>query len=72
MHKRLMAFLNDQKILYCKKQFGFQKNFSTASAIISVIDSIEKAMDNNLSVCGIFIDLQKAFDTIDHNILLSQ
>ena len=64
MHKRLMAFLNDQKILY-KKQFGFQKSFSIAHAIISLIESIEKRMDNNLFVCGISIDLQKAFDTID-------
>ena len=69
MHKRLMTFLNDQKILY-KKHFGFQKKFSTAHTIISLIDSIEKVMDNNLFACGIFIDLQKAFDTVDHSILL--
>ena len=64
MHKRLMAFLSDQKILY-KKQFGFQKSFSIVHAIISLIESIEKRMDNNLFVCGISNDLQKAFDTID-------
>ena len=44
MHKRLTAFLDDQKIPY-KKQFGIQKSFSTLHAIISLINSIEKAMD---------------------------
>ena len=45
MHKRLMGFLNDQKIL-CKKQFGLQKKFSTVHAIISLFENIEKAIDN--------------------------
>ena len=69
MHKRLMGFLNDQKVLY-KKQFGFQKKFSTAHAVISLIENIKKAIDNKMFVCGVFVDLQKAFDTVDHNILL--
>ena len=69
MHERLMGFLNDQKVLY-KKQFGFQKNFSTAHAVISLIENIEKAIDNKIFVCGVFVDLSKAFYTIDHNILL--
>ena len=50
MHKRLMKFLNDQKILY-KKQFGFQKKISsTAHAVISPIENIEKAIDNKVFV----------------------
>ena len=69
MHKRLMGFFNDQKILY-KKQFGFQKHISTVHAVISLIENIEKAIDNKMFACGVFIDLQKAFDTVDHNILL--
>ena len=69
MHKRLMGFLNDQKVLY-KKQFGFQKKFSTAHALISLIENIEKATNNKMLLCGVFADLQKAFNTIDHNILL--
>ena len=63
-----MTFLNDQKILY-KKQHGFQDNVFMADTIISLIDSIKKAINNNLIVCRIFVDLQKAFSTIDHNIL---
>ena len=69
MHKRLTGFLNDQKILY-KKQFGFQKKFSTTHAVISLIENIEKAIDNKVFVCVFFADLQKAFDTVDQTILL--
>ena len=47
MHKTLIEFLIDQKILY-KKQFGFQRRFSTAHAAISLIENIEKAIDNKL------------------------
>ena len=54
-----MGFLND---LY-KKQFGFQ-------ILISLIENIEKAIDNKVFVCGVFVDLEKAFDTVDHVILL--
>ena len=61
--------MNDQKVLY-KKQFGFQKIFTTAHAVISLIEYIEKAIDKKMFVCGVLVDLQKAFDTVDHNILL--
>ena len=69
MHKRLMGFLNDQNVLH-KKQFGFQKNLSTAHTVISLIENIEKAIDNKMFLCGVFVDFQKVFDTVDHNILL--
>ena len=50
MHKRLMGFLNGRKVLY-KKQFGFQKLFSTTHAAISLIQNIEKVRDNKMSLC---------------------
>ena len=64
-----MQLLNDQNILY-KKQLGFQTNFSTVHKIISLIHRNEMPMDNNLFVCRIFIDSQKAFDTVNHSTLL--
>ena len=70
MHKRVMQFLNEHNILYQKK-FGFQKKFSTALAIIKLIEGIEETFDNKQSVCDVFIDLQQAFDTVNHNILLN-
>ena len=69
MHKRLTGFLNDQKILY-KKPFGFKKKISTPHAVFSLIENIENTIDNKVFVSGVFVDLQKAFDTVDHNILL--
>ena len=69
MYKRLMGFLNYQKFLY-KKQFGFQNKFSTAHAVISLIENIEKTINNKIIVCRVFVDLQKAFGTVDHNMLL--
>ena len=57
------------KILY-QKQLGFQNKFSTAKAVISLIENNEKAIDNKVLICGVFLDFQKAFDTVDHEILL--
>ena len=62
MYKRLMGFLNDQKILY-KNQFGYPKYFSTGHAVINLIENIEHFCF--WSLCW----LAKAFDTVDHNIL---
>ena len=66
-----MKFLIEQKTLYLK-QFVFRKNFSTAHAIINFIDSIKNAFGKNKFACGVFIDLKKAFDTVDHEILLKK
>ena len=68
MHNRFMKFLTEQKIIYLK-QFGFRKNFSTAHAIITFIDSIENAFDKNKFACGFFIALKKTFNSVDHEIL---
>ena len=65
-----MEFLTEHKILYLK-QFGFGKNITTAHAIINLIDNIKNAFDQNKFTCGI-IDFKKAFDTVDHEILLKK
>ena len=55
------------------KIFGPQKDFSTAHAVISLIENIEKRnIDNKPFAYRVFVQLQKAFDTLDHNILLNK
>ena len=53
-------------------QFGFRKNHSTSHAIITLVEIISKALDTGKYVVGVFLDLKKAFDTVDHNILLEK
>ena len=69
MHERLYKFLELNNILY-SKQFGFRKNNSTIDALIKITDKIRESVDKGKYGCGIFIDLRKAFDTVNHNILL--
>ena len=61
----LYAFLAKYKLLF-EKQFGFRNNLSTNYAIISLIDLIDK----DYFVCGLFINYQKAIDTVNHEIIL--
>ena len=70
MHNRLMKSLTEQKILYLK-HCGFRKNSSTAHVLINFTDSIKNAFDKNKFVCSVF-NLKKAFDTVDHKILLKK
>ena len=70
IYKCLYKFLNDN-ILY-DLQFGFRQNFSTTHALINLTENIRQALDEGKIGCGIFVDLQKAFDTVEHEILLSK
>ena len=69
MYNRLFKYLKTNEILY-KKQFGFQEEHSTEHAIIQLIDQINNCFEKNHITLGIFIDLKKAFDTVDHAILI--
>ena len=71
MFNRVYKFLDEQKCFY-NLQFGFRKKQSTNHALIEITENIRKALDNSKYVCGIFIDLQKAFDTVNHLILISK
>jgi len=65
----MYSFLLQNDILY-KYQFGFRKGFSTFQALIELLDTIYFHRDNHDFLIGMFFDLQKAFDTVDHSILL--
>ena len=71
MHIQLTIFLRKNKVLF-SYQFGFQNNYSTNHALISLTETIRNALDKGNFACGVFIDLQKALDTVNHGILLSK
>ena len=69
MFRYVIEFVEENNILY-EYQFGFRKNHSTSHAIITLVERVTKALDTGKYVVGVFIDLNKAFDTIDHGILM--
>ena len=70
-HNRLIEFLEQYEILY-RHQFGFRKNHSTSHALIHLVNKIASSIDRNEITAGIFLDLSKAFDTINHDILFAK
>ena len=71
IYSRLYSYFSSQNILN-STQFGFRKGHSTSHALNYSINHIQDALKNKEHVLGIFIDLSKAFDTIDHNTLLTK
>ena len=71
MHKQLYTFLEVNNIIF-KNQFGFRKKCSTAHSLIEITEKIKCSIDSSKFGCGIFIDLKKAFDTVNHQILLQK
>ena len=68
---QLSSYFNDTKLLF-DNQYGFRPNHSTEYAALELIDRIVMQMDKNNVPVNIFLDLSKAFDTIDHTILLNK
>ena len=71
MYNHLVHFLDSNAQLY-HYQFGFRQGHSTQQAIITVVEKITSSLDNGDLVIGLFLDLKKAFDTVDHQILLKK
>ena len=71
MYNRLLAHINANNLLY-KFQFGFRNKYSPNLAMIYLIDKICNALQNGDLVLGLFLDFLKAFDTVDHDILLDK
>ena len=66
---RTLNFFNENDIL-SKHQFGFRKSFSTEFAILDIYEKLLCNLDKNVNSCAFFLDLAKAFDSVDHSILL--
>ena len=71
MYICLYKYLTDQKILH-PQQYGFRKGHSIEHAIAQLVDQIYESFENDKYTVGIFVDLSKAFETVDHTILLKK
>ena len=71
MYNHLYKYLTNKKLLH-PQQFGFRKGHSTEHSIAHLVDQIYESFENDEYTVGIFIDLSKEFDTVDHTILLKE
>jgi len=65
--KQFSGYLNSNNLIY-KNQYGFQAGKSTVHPLTHIIDYISKAFNDNEFAVAVFLDLQKAFDLVDHKI----
>ena len=72
MHNRLTSFIIERHEILFSLQFGFRRKHSTCHSLISLTNNIASDIDRGHLAAGVFIDLSKAFDTLDHQILFSK
>ena len=66
MYKHVKPFM-DKNEMFFKLQYSFRKSYCTQHAILDIMNKIQTNIDKKLYLCGIFIELKKAFDMVDHN-----
>ena len=71
MFNRVQSFIDKENLLY-EHQYGFRKGHNTSMALITLTDKVMTKLDKGDTVVGVFLDLSKAFDTVDHSILLEK
>ena len=71
MCARLESYLKSNNIL-CTNHFCFLKNSNTSDAIIEFLDNVYSSLDSKQSTIAVYLDISKAFNTVNHNILMSE
>ena len=71
MYNSLVSYFDKYNILY-QNQFGFRQGHSSHHALITLVNKITQSLDSGDMVIGIFLDLKKAFDTVNHKILVKK
>lgn len=71
INDQLLTFMEDNKLL-CRQQYGFRQKSNTNTAIFDFTTTIQRALGNKKRAGAIFIDMKKAFETVDRTILLKK
>lgn len=71
IHKRMIHYLSSHHIIF-SNQFGFLRNRSTSNAIVKFLHYLYSSLDQKNYVFSMFLDFKKAFDSVDHSILLGK
>ena len=71
IYKRTYEFLEKYSIIH-RNQFGFRKNFSTEMAVTQIYENLVKTIEDKKVSCSVFLDIRKAFDSVNHTILINK